>query len=331
MNHFTGWLARREEDEITCELQSLDEAILDDLPVSVEVLYSGINYKDALALHGKPGVLRRFPLIPGIDLTGTVTDSQDPRWQPGDVVTLTGAGLGEQLHGGLAQRARVEADALIRVPEAFSPYEVAAIGTAGFTAALCVEAIAAHVEPGQGPIVVTGASGGVGSIGVALLAAAGYEVVAATGRVDEQAAALKQLGAASVIDRAELTESGKPLQAERWAGALDAIGGDYLVGILASARHDGVVTACGLAASPKLPTTVLPFILRGVSLIGINSVVVTAERRAAAWKRLARDLEPSVLREITTSVSLADAQKAAAALLEGQGTGRIVVDVNAEA
>lgn len=330
MSDVTGWIARRDGKEINCELERLDVSHLDDLDVVVDVHYSGINYKDALALHGRPGVVRRFPLVVGIDATGEVLSSVDDRWRPGDIVTLTGAGLGEELHGGLATRAHLPADPLIAVPGEFTTAQVAAIGTAGFTAALCIDALAEHdVAPGSGEVLVTGASGGVGSVAIAMLARAGYTVVAATGRPDEQAEQLQDLGAASVIHRDELTTSGRPLQSQRWAGVLDTVGGPILAGAIAQTNNDGAVAACGLAASADLPTTVMPFILRGVSLLGINSVQVTRARREAAWTRLARDLDPVILESRVRTVPLAEAKEAAAELLAGRGTGRIVVDARA--
>lgn len=326
MDHFPGWVATRDDATNQCELRELEPEFLDDLPVTIRVHHSGINYKDALALHGKPGMVRRFPLVVGIDLVGEVVESQDDAWRPGDMVALTGAGLGEDLHGGLAGLARVAGEHLVAVPRAFTSEQVAAIGTAGFTAALCVEAI---VERGvtSGPVLVTGASGGVGSIAVSLLARAGFDVIAATGRVEEQGGALRELGAGQVIDRNELTASSKPLQTERWVAAVDTLGGDHLAGLLASVKRGGVVAACGLAASPTLSTTVMPFILRGVRLEGIDSVHVASQRRARAWQRLAEDLAPEHLGGITRTVPLEQAKQAAAELLAGRGTGRVVVQV----
>ncbi|MFE3178725.1 MDR family oxidoreductase [Amycolatopsis sp. NPDC059090] len=320
---FPGWIAR---DGVT--LEQLDPAMLDDLDTVVRVRYSSINYKDALALHGRPGVIRRHPLIAGIDLTGEVLASRHPRWQAGDLVTLNGAGLGEDLHGGLAGLAAVNGDDLVRVPSELGPLRAAAIGTAGFTAALSLLALERHgLAPETGPILVTGAGGGVGSIAVALLAAARYEVIAATGRPSELSSQLTALGAAHVLDRAELTSSGKPLGKQRWAGVVDAVGGPVLAGALAGLQHSGVATTCGLAGGTEYPGTVLPFILRGVSLLGIDSVRTPPLRREAAWQRLAQLLDPALLDSVTRVVPLSDAKDAAASLLAGAGTGRIVVDV----
>ncbi|MFB9927767.1 acryloyl-CoA reductase [Amycolatopsis halotolerans] len=325
MTAFRGWIAR---DTTGATLDRLDPAMLDDLDTAVRVRYSSINYKDALALHGRPGVIRRHPLIAGIDLTGEVLASRHPRWRPGDLVTLNGAGLGEDLHGGLAGLAAVNGDDLVRVPSELGSLRAAAVGTAGFTAALSLLALERHgLAPETGPILVTGAGGGVGSIAVALLAAARYEVIAATGRPSELSGQLTALGAAQVVDRAELTSSGKPLGKQRWAGVVDAVGGPVLAGALAGLQHSGVATTCGLAGGAEYPGNVLPFILRGVSLLGIDSVRTPRLRRVAAWQRLAPLLDPALLDSVTRVVPLAAAKDAAASLLAGAGTGRIVVDV----
>ncbi|MGW8378199.1 acryloyl-CoA reductase [Streptomyces sp. ODS28] len=263
----------------------------------------------------------------GIDVTGEVVASRHPRWREGDVVTLDGAGLGEELHGGLAEFTAVNGDDLVRVPEAFGPRQAAAIGTAGFTAALGLLALERHdAAPGNGPVLVTGAGGGVGSIAVALLAGAGYEVTAATGRPEALGERLTALGAARVLDRTELTAPGRPLATQRWAGVIDAVGGDVLSGALAGLRHSGTATVCGLAGGAEFPGSVLPFILRGISLVGIDSVRTPIDRREAAWQCLARHLDPALLDSLTRVVPLEEAQEAAAGLLAGNGTGRIVVD-----
>lgn len=328
MTGHRGWVVTREDKQLDCQLTDFGDEMLDDLPVVLDVAYSGINYKDALALHGRPGVVRRFPLVAGIDVTGTVVTSRDPRWEPGDVVTLTGAGLGEELHGGLATRAHLAPEHLVRVPEKFSAQQVAAIGTAGFTAALCIIALEDQgLRRDGGPVLVTGASGGVGSIATAVLAQQGYHVVAATSRADEQGGRLRDLGAAEVVDRTEVEGNGKPLQSQRWAGVVDTVGSATLAGALANVMDGGAVAACGLAGGPDLPTTVLPFILRGVSLLGIDSVRASIERRAAAWDLLGTYLEPSAIDAMSHVVPLDEAKKAAAALLEGRGQGRLVVAV----
>lgn len=301
--------------------------------VSIAVEYSSVNYKDALALAGRPGVVRRAPLIAGIDLVGTVEYADGAaaeRFDSGDRVVLNGAGLGERHDGGLAERARVDSASLLRLPGAVSSARAAAIGTAGFTAMLAVLALERHgVRPGDGPVLVTGASGGVGSIAVALLARLGHEVVASTGRVDEHAALLQRLGAADVVDRAVLQEAGRPLQSERWAAAVDSAGSHTLANALAQTRWGGTVAACGLAQGGDLPTTVMPFILRGVTLAGINSVEAPRKLREEAWRRLAHDLDLGLLDELTATVPLAGALDVATEMLAGRTHGRTVVDVRA--
>ncbi|WP_029149591.1 acryloyl-CoA reductase [Microbacterium indicum] len=323
MTDFPAWVVR----DGAAAFETVDESFLDDLDTTIRVRFSSINYKDALALHGRPGVIRRTPLIPGIDATGEVVASRHPRWKAGDVVTLDGAGLGEQLHGGLAGLARVSGDDLVAVPREFSPLQAAAIGTAGFTAALAILALERH-GIADGPILVTGASGGSGSVAIAMLAAAGYEVTAATGRPDAMRERLTAIGAAEIVDRAELAEQRRPLAKQRWAGVVDGAGGSVLAGALAQIREGGAAAAYGLAGGSDLPTTVMPFILRGVSLLGIDSVRAAPEARAAAWERLARDLDPAVLDAVTRIVPLAEARTAAGPLLEGRGTGRTVIAVD---
>ncbi|MCE0764945.1 acryloyl-CoA reductase [Pseudonocardia kujensis] len=328
MTAFHGWIVRKEDGANTATLEALDTNGLDDLDTTVRVRYSSINYKDALALHGRPGVIRRTPLIPGIDLTGEVIETRHARWKPGDVVTLSGAGLGEDLHGGLAGIARVNGDDLVPVPDTFTPAQAAALGTAGFTAALALLALERHgLTPGDGPLLVTGASGGSGSIAVALSSRSGYRVVAATGRPEQLRDRLTGLGAAEIIDRAELQTQTRPLGTQRWAGVIDSAGGAVLAGALATLQQGAAAAAFGLAAGSQLPTTVLPFILRGVSLLGIDSVRTNPVLRQAAWERLARDLDPAHLDAVTRAVPLDQAKTAASALLEGRGTGRTVVEV----
>ena len=322
-----GWVVRRGEG---AELTDVDALLSGDDAASagdvlVDVSHSSINYKDALALRGQPGVARISPLIAGIDLVGTVAESADPRWRPGAAVLVNGWGLGETHHGGLAERARVDGSWLVRIPGGMTPERAAAIGTAGFTAELAVQAIA---DRPYGDVLVTGATGGVGSIATALLAARGARVVAATGRLAERDY-LTRLGAADVLDRSELAEPGKPLQSQRWAAAVDSVGGVPLANILAQTKYGGPVAACGLAADSSLPATVMPFILRGVRLLGINSVQFPENRRIAAWAGLAATLDSRLLDAMTTTVPLMDAASAAEDLLAGRLRGRIVVDVRA--
>ncbi len=316
------------EDGQTVTLRHLDEVRLPDGDVSIDVHYSTINYKDALALTGAAPIARAWPLVPGIDLAGTITASRDPAWKPGDVVVVNGWGVGEGHWGGLAQKAVLKGEWLVPLPAAFTPWQAMAIGTAGYTAALCVDALVnAGVTPDQGEVLVTGATGGVGSIAVALLARAGFTIAAATGKAAE-ADYLAQLGAASVIDRAELGSQGRPLQKERWAGVVDSVGSHTLVNALAQTRYGGAVAACGLAQGADLSATVLPFILRGVSLLGIDSVMAPRPPRLAAWERLARDLDPALLDLVGHEIALGEVIGAAGDVLAGQVRGRLVVDVN---
>lgn len=332
---FLAWLVSKETDASgtatqTASVRELTDADLTAGDTVVRVHYSSINYKDGLALCGRPGVVRTWPLVPGIDLVGTVESSDSAGWEPGDSVLLNGAGLGESLHGGLAQRARVDGSRLVRVPDALGPLRAAAIGTAGFTAMLSVMALERHgVTPADGSVLVTGAAGGVGSVAVALLSRLGFEVVASTGRADSEREYLTTLGAAEIVDRATLSEPGKPMQSQRYAAAVDAVGSHTLVNALAQLHHGGVATACGLAQGADLPGSVLPFILRGVSLLGINSVDATLALRQEAWGRLARDLDVELLDGMTEVVPLAAAKDAAARILAGGVRGRTVVDVNA--
>jgi acrylyl-CoA reductase (NADPH) len=308
-------------------LAELDDGQLPDGDVTIRVTYSTLNYKDALAITGRSPVVRAFPMVPGIDLAGTVEASRSAEFTKGDVVTLNGWGLGETRWGGLAERARVGGEALVKVPPPFDARQAAAIGTAGFTAMLSVLALERHgVTPDRGEVLVTGAAGGVGSVAIALLARRGHAVVASTGRPSE-AAYLTGLGAARVIDRAELGAPGKPLQAERWAGVVDAVGSHTLANACAQTRQGGTVTACGLAGGMDFPATVAPFILRGVTLCGIDSVHAPRPLRLEAWARLATDLDPGRLAEMTREIGLAEALAAAPALLAGQVRGRLVVDV----
>jgi acrylyl-CoA reductase (NADPH) len=310
------------------ELGPLDDARLPPGDVTVRVEYSTLNFKDALAVTGRGAVVRSWPLVPGIDLAGVVESSSHADWKPGDRVVVTGWGLGENHWGGLAQKARLKAEWLLTVPTPYSTRDAMAIGTAGFTAALSVMALERHgVRPGDGEVLVTGAAGGVGSVAVALLADMGYTVVASTGRPQE-ADYLAFLGAARTVDRAEFSAPGKPLQSERWAGVVDAVGSHTLVNACAQTRFHGAVAACGLAQGADFPGSVHPFILRGVTLYGINSVYTPNEQRREAWAMLARHVGRDKLERMTGEIGLSEVIAKAPALLEGQVRGRTVVDVN---
>ncbi len=300
----------------------LTDAELGEGDVTIDIGWSGINYKDGLALAGSPGVMRTSPLIPGIDLVGTVAASNSSRWEVGDAVVLNGWGIGETRNGGLADRAVVDGEWLVALPDRISAKRAAAIGTAGFTAALSVLALGNT----DGEILVTGASGGVGSIAIALLAALGRTVIASTGS-PEHRDYLLGLGASDTIDRSELEAPGRPLQKQRWNGVVDSVGGHTLANAIAQTNYGGIVTACGLVGGSDLPTTVMPFILRGVTLAGINSVECPRPRREAAWNLLARDLDFDLLDSLTTSIGLGDAIDAGAAILRGELRGRTVVNV----
>jgi acrylyl-CoA reductase (NADPH) len=304
---------------------------LADLPegdVVVKVSHTTVNYKDGLALTGKAPIIRKWPLVPGIDFAGTVESSSHPEFQAGDPVILNGWGVGEGHDGGYAQYARVKGDWLIKRPTDFTPAETMAIGTAGYTAMLCVLALEAHgVTADKGPVLVTGAAGGVGSVAVAVLAKLGYEIMASTGRTSE-ADFLKGLGATEIIDRAELSEKGRPLGKERWAGAIDVAGSHTLANVLSMTRYGGCVAACGLAQGFDLPTTVMPFILRGVTLAGIDSVMAPKPKRIAAWDRLARDLDRAKLAELTVTRPWSDVTELAPQIIAGQVRGRVVLEVD---
>ena len=310
-------------------ITELDEAQLPAGDVLVQVSHSTLNYKDALAITGKAPVVRSWPMVPGIDFAGAVLESSDPRYRPGDAVLLNGWGVGESHWGGLAQRVPVTAAGLRPLPAGLPAAQAMAIGTAGYPAMLCVMALQRNgLLPAQGPVLVTGANGGVGSIAIALLARLGFEVHASTGRLAE-AEHLKALGATDIIDRATLNTPGKPLQKERWAGAVDSVGSHTLANVCAGIRYGGVVAACGLAQGMDFPSTVAPFILRGVTLAGVDSVMAPHARRAEAWQRLARELPAELLPRNTETIALADAAGVAARLLAGQVRGRVVVDVMA--
>jgi acrylyl-CoA reductase (NADPH) len=311
----------------TVRLADFDEKDLMDGNVTVAVDYSTLNYKDGLALTGKSPVVRRFPMIAGIDLAGTVESSAHPSWKPGDKVILNGWGLGETHLGAFAEKARVQGDWLVRLPAGMSTRQAMAIGTAGYTAMLCVLALErGGITPARGSIVVTGAAGGVGSVAIALLAKLGYQVIASTGRLAE-VDYLKGLGAVEVIDRKELTGQPRTLAKERWAGAVDAVGSTTLANVLSMTRYGGVVTACGLAGGMDLPTTVAPFILRGVSLIGIDSVMCPLPLRQEAWRRLETDLDRGKIESMISEIGLGDVLDAGPRILAGDVRGRIVVKV----
>lgn len=325
---FKAVLIEKDEAGYRAGVTELDDAALPEGDVTVRVAYSTLNYKDGLAITGKGPVVRKFPMVPGIDLAGTVEASSHPGIAVGDAVVLNGWGVGEGHWGGLAQRARLKGDWLVPLPPAFSPRQAMAIGTAGYTAMLCVMALERHgVTPEQGEVLVTGANGGVGSVAVALLAKLGYTVVASTGRPQETDY-LKALGAAEIVDRAQFSAPGKPLAKERWAGAVDTVGSHTLANVCASTRYRGTVAACGLAQGMDFPSSVAPFILRGVTLAGVDSVMAPRAERLEAWRRLARDLDVGKLELMTREIGLGEAVATAAALLEGRVRGRVVVDVN---
>jgi acrylyl-CoA reductase (NADPH) len=308
-------------------LTQFDEAELMEGDVTVRVEWSTVNYKDGLAVTGKAPVVRRFPMIAGIDLAGTVEQSSHPQWKPGDKVICDGWGMGETHLGAYAEKARVKGDWLVRLPEGMSPRDAMAIGTAGYTAMLSVLALEKQgLTPKHGPVVVTGAAGGVGSVAIAVLSKLGYSVIASTGRMSE-APYLKALGAAEVIDRNELSGPAKPLARERWAGGIDSVGSTTLANLLSMTKYGGAIAACGLAAGMDLPTSVAPFILRGVCLLGIDSVMCPIEQRKTAWSRLAGDLDRTKLAEITHEIGLDGVIDAGARILAGQVRGRIVVKI----
>jgi len=308
-------------------LTQFDEAELMEGDVTVRVEWSTLNYKDGLAVTGKAPVVRRFPMIAGIDFAGAVEKSAHPAWKAGDKVICNGWGMGETHLGAYAEKARVKGDWLVRLPEGMSTRDAMAIGTAGLTAMLAVLALEKHgLTPKDGPIVVTGAAGGVGSVATAVLSKLGYHVIASTGRMSE-AGYLRGLGAAELIDRSELSGSAKPLAKERWAGGIDSVGSTTLANILSMTKYRGAIAACGLAAGMDLPSSVAPFILRGVCLLGIDSVMCPIELRKVAWSRLASDLDPAKLTEITHEIGLGQVIDAGAKILAGQVRGRLVVKI----
>jgi acrylyl-CoA reductase (NADPH) len=324
---FRGILITKDDAGYQAQLQSIDEGVLPEGDVTVRVQWSTLNYKDGLAITGKSPVVRRFPMVPGIDFAGAVTESTHPAWKVGDCVVLNGWGVGETHCGGLAEIARVKGDWLVALPPQFTTRQAMSIGTAGYTAMLCVLALEKHgIKPADGEILVTGANGGVGSVAIALLARLGYTVVASTGRAGE-ASYLKSLGATDIIDRNELAVPGKPLGRERWAGVVDAVGSHTLANACATTKYRGAVAACGLAQGMDFPGSVAPFILRGVTLYGIDSVMAPLAVRQEAWQRLGSDLDIAKLDVITREIGLSEAIAVAADLLEGKVRGRVVVNV----
>ena len=327
MTSFKALVATKGETGPTLAFTDFPESELMEGDVTVRVTHSTVNYKDGLAITGRAPVVRRWPMIPGIDFAGRVETSEHPEFKPGDLVVLNGWGTGETHLGAYAQKSRVKGDWLVPLPAGLNPDEAMAIGTAGYTAMLCVLALEKHgVKPADGPVVVTGAAGGVGSVAVALLAKAGWHVIASTGRAEE-AEYLKGLGAAEIIDRAELSAPGRPLGKERWIAGVDAVGSHTLANVLSMTKYGGAVAACGLAQGMDLPASVAPFILRGVSLLGIDSVMCPKPRRLEAWARLASDLDRDRLALMSTRIPLTDVIDTARAIVDGKVRGRVVVEV----
>ena len=327
MSSFKAIVIRKTDGGQTVDLTDFDENDLMDGDVTFAVEWSTVNYKDGLAITGKAPVVRRFPMIPGIDGAGTVETSAHPDWKPGDKVILNGWGCGETHLGMYGTKARVKGDWLVPLPDGMSARDAMAIGTAGYTAMLAVLALERHgLTPANGPVIVTGAAGGVGSVAIAVLAKLGFAVIAATGRPQE-ADYLRRLGATEIIGREELTGAARPLAKERWAGGIDSVGSVPLANVLSMTRYGGAVAACGLAAGLDLPTTVAPFILRGVSLFGIDSVMCPKPRRRTAWERLARDLDRGKLAEMTTEIRLAEVPDAARRIMQGQVRGRTLIKI----
>ncbi|NEG58526.1 MDR family oxidoreductase [Pantoea agglomerans] len=324
---FKALVIENDEQGYRSLLKDLPESQLPDHDVTLDVSYSSLNYKDALAICNKGPIVRQFPMVPGIDFVGRVTASRHPDWKEDDVALLTGWGVGEKQWGGLAQKASVSGDWLVRPPATLSPLQTMAIGTAGLTAMLCVMALEKQgITPEQGPVLVTGASGGVGSYSVSLLARLGYQVIASSGRTSDHAYLIETLGAASVIDREELSRPGKPLAKERWAAAIDSVGSHTLANVLAATQRDGAVAACGMAQGLDLPASVAPFILRGVTLAGVDSVMCPKPLRQQAWQRLGELMDSERLSKLSRVVPLSEAREGAQALLDGKVQGRLIVD-----
>jgi acrylyl-CoA reductase (NADPH) len=327
MTTFKALIASKGEAGTSLSFGEFAEADLMEGDVTVRVTHSTVNYKDGLALTGRAPVVRRWPMIPGIDFAGRVEASDNPAFKPGDLVILNGWGTGETHLGAYAQKSRVKADWLVPLPAGMNPGEAMAIGTAGYTAMLCVLALEKHgLKPADGPVVVTGAAGGVGSVAIALLAKAGWHVIASTGRAEE-ADYLKGLGAAEIIDRNELSGPGRPLGKERWIAGVDAVGSHTLANLLSMTKYGGAIAACGLAQGMDLPASVAPFILRGVALLGVDSVMCPKPRRLEAWARLASDLDRDRLAAMTTTIPLEDVVETGRAILDGKVRGRVVVEV----
>jgi len=324
---FKALVIENDEQGYRSLLKDLPESQLPDHDVTLDVSYSSLNYKDALAICNKGPIVRQFPMVPGIDFVGRVTASRHPDWKEDDVALLTGWGVGEKQWGGLAQKASVSGDWLVRVPATLSPLQTMAIGTAGLTAMLCVMALEKQgITPEQGPVLVTGASGGVGSYSVNLLARLGYQVIASSGRASDHAYLIDTLGAASVIDREELSQPGKPLAKERWAAAIDSVGSQTLANVLAATQRSGAVAACGMAQGLDLPASVAPFILRGVTLTGVDSVMCPKPLREQAWQRLGELMDSERLSKLSRVIPLSEAREGAQALLDGKVQGRLIVD-----
>lgn len=324
---FKALVIENDEQGYRSLLKDLPESQLPDHDVTLDVSYSSLNYKDALAICNKGPIVRHFPMVPGIDFVGRVTASRHPDWKEDDVALLTGWGVGEKQWGGLAQKASVSGDWLVRPPATLSPLQTMAIGTAGLTAMLCVMALEKQgITPEQGPVLVTGASGGVGSYSVSLLARLGYQVIASSGRTSDHAYLIDTLGAASVIDREELSQPGKPLAKERWAAAIDSVGSHTLANVLAATQRDGAVATCGMAQGLDLPASVAPFILRGVTLAGVDSVMCPKPLRQQAWQRLGELMDSERLSKLSRVIPLSEAREGAQALLDGKVQGRLIVD-----
>ncbi|EKO3593468.1 oxidoreductase [Vibrio metschnikovii] len=323
---FKALILNQQEKTTTAAIESLDETQLPDGDVLVAVEYSSLNYKDGLAITGKGKIIRNFPMVPGIDLAGQVIESKDARYQSGDQVVLTGWGVGENHWGGMAEKARLQADWLVPLVSGLDSKQAMMIGTAGFTAMLCVQALLdAGIKAEQGEILVTGASGGVGSVAVTLLANLGYKVAAVTGRVEQNGPLLEKLGASRIIDRSEFEQPARPLEKQLWAGAIDTVGSKILAKVLAQMDYNSTVAACGLAGGFDLPTTVMPFILRNVRLQGVDSVSCPAEKRLAAWQSLAQYLPASYFEQACHEISLEQVPEFAQAITQGQVTGRVVI------
>lgn len=324
---FKALVIEKDESGYHANIKEVDDSILPEGDVTIDVEYSSMNYKDALAITGKAPVVRSFPMIPGIDLVGRVAETSSDQFKEGQYVVLNGWGVGEKHCGGYAEKARMKADWLVPLPEQFTPQQAMAIGTAGYTAMLCIMALEGHgLKPDDGDIIVSGASGGVGSVAIALLSKLGYRIIAVSGK-EEEADFLKSLGAAEIMPRAELSEPGKPLEKERWAGAVDVVGSTTLANICAGTKYSGAVAACGLAGGMDFPSTVAPFILRGITLYGIDSVMCPQGKRLEAWQRLATDLDLSKLSTIMKEISLEEAIPSAEKFMEGSISGRLLVKI----